>query len=134
MSILKKENILFFDDACIFCNKSIRFVHFIDIHKKIYFAPLQSSLGTEIQEKNKLKELISTVIYYRKGGFHTQSSAIIYCLSDIHLILKPLLILLLIPSFFRNGIYNFIAKNRKKIFKNQTCGIPSESLRKQILE
>jgi predicted DCC family thiol-disulfide oxidoreductase YuxK len=134
MSILLKDNLLFFDDACILCNKSIRLIHLLDIHKKIFFASLQSPIGTEIQQKNNLKEFISTVVYYRKGKFHIQSSAVIFCLTDIHWILKPLLILLLVPTYIRNGIYNFIAKNRKRIFKNQVCSLHSESLRKQILE
>ena len=134
MSILLKDNLLFFDDACILCNKSIRLIHLLDIHKKIFFASLQSPIGTEIQQKNNLKEFISTVVYYRKGKFYTQSSAVIFCLSDIHWILKPLLLFLLVPTFISNGIYNFIAKNRKRIFKNQVCSLHSESLRKQMLD
>lgn len=133
-SILTKDKILFFDDTCILCNKSIRLIHFLDIHKIIFFSSLQSPLGIEIQQIIKLKKFISTVVYYRKGTFYTQSSAIIYCLSDSFWILKPMLIFLLIPKFIRNGIYNFIAKNRKRIFKNQVCSLHSESLRKQIID
>jgi predicted DCC family thiol-disulfide oxidoreductase YuxK len=128
-----KNNLLFFDDDCILCNKSIRFIHSLDIHKKIFFTPLQSDIGIKIQQEIQLQELISTVVYHRYGKYYTQSSAIIYCLSDIHIFLKPLLVFLLVPTFIRNGIYNFIAKHRKKLFKNQTCGIPSESLRKQVI-
>jgi predicted DCC family thiol-disulfide oxidoreductase YuxK len=133
MSILLKDKVLFFDDACILCNKSIRLVHFIDIQKKIFFSPLQSPLGIEIQIKNNFKVLDSTVVYYRKGEFYTQSNAIIRCLSDTFWLLKPILVFLLVPSFIRNKIYNLVAKNRKRIFKGQTCGLPSESLRKQII-
>jgi predicted DCC family thiol-disulfide oxidoreductase YuxK len=134
MNNLMHKYILFFDDACILCNKSIRFIHSLDKHKQIFFCPLQSDLGIEIQQKKQLKQLVSTVIYFRKSKLHVQSSAIFYCLSDIHWALKPVLLLLFIPPFIRNGIYNFIAKNRKKIFKNQLCEIPSESLRKQIVD
>lgn len=134
MNNLKHKYILFFDDDCILCNKSIRLIHSLDKHKKIYFSPLQSDLGIEIQQKKQLKQLVSTVIYFRKSKIHDQSSAIFYCLSDIHWSLKPLLLFLFIPPFIRNGVYNFIAKNRKKIFKNQLCEIPSESLRKQIVD
>jgi predicted DCC family thiol-disulfide oxidoreductase YuxK len=134
MSILLKDKVLFFDDACILCNKSIRLIHFLDIRKTLFFSPLQSPLGIEIQQKSNLKELDSTVIYFRKGNLHTQSTAIIYCLSDSFWLFKPILIFLAIPTFIRNGIYNFIAKNRKRIFKNQTCSLPSESLRKQIID
>ena len=134
MDVIFKDNLLFFDDTCILCNKSIRFIHFLDKQKKISFASLQSPLGNDVQLKNKLKDPISTVIYHRKGIFHLQSSAIIYCLSDIRWFLKPLLILLLVPPILRNNLYNFIAKNRKRFFKNQTCSLPSESLRKQIVD
>lgn len=134
MSILLKDKVLFFDDACILCNKSIRLIHFLDIRKNLFFSPLQSPLGIEIQRKNNLKELDSTVIYYRKGNFHTQSTAIIYCLSDCYWFFRPIIIFLLIPSRLRNKCYEFIARNRKRIFKNQTCSLPSESLRKQMLD
>ena len=134
MDVIFKDNLLFFDDTCILCNKSIRFIHFLDKHKKISFASLQSPIGNDVQLKNKLKDPISTVIYHRKGIFHLQSSAIFYCLSDTRWFLKPLLILLLVPPILRNNLYNFIAKNRKRFFKNQTCSLPSESLRKQIVD
>lgn len=134
MNVIFKDNLLFFDDSCILCNKSIRFIHFIDKHKKISFASLQSPIGNDVQLKNKLKDPISTVIYHRKGIFHLQSSAIIYCLSDTRWFLKPILLLLLVPPILRNNLYNFIAKNRKRFFKNQTCSLPSESLRKQIVD
>lgn len=133
MSNITKEHILFFDDACILCNKSIRFIHFLDIKKKIFFCPLKTSLGIEIQKTNKLKALDSTVIYYKKGTCYTQSSAIIHCLSDSFWLFKPSLILLLSPSFIRNKIYELIARNRTFFFKNRTCSLPSDSLRKQIL-
>ena len=128
-----KNNLLFFDDDCILCNKSIRFIHFLDSKKIIYFTPLQSEFGIEIQKQIKVTALISTVVYYRKDKFYTQSSAIIHCISNINWYYKPILILLLIPPFIRNGLYNFIAQNRKKFFLNQSCNIPSESLLKQIV-
>lgn len=134
MSILLKDKVLFFDDACILCNKCIRLIHFLDVHKTLFFSPLQSPLGIEIQRKSNLKELDSTVIYHKNGKLYTQSSAIIHCLSDSYWLLKPVLIFLIIPSYLRNKIYELIARNRKRIFKNQTCSLPSESLRKQIID
>ncbi len=133
MNMFLKNNLLFFDDDCILCNKSIRFIHFLDTHHKIFFTPLQSPLGIEIQQEIHLKEQNSSVVYHRNRKLHTQSNAILYCLSDLHWFLKPLLLFLLIPPIIRNTLYNFVAKNRKKLFKNATCSVPSESLRKQLI-
>ena len=133
MNTLSINNILFFDEECILCNKSIRFIHFLDIHKRIYFGPLQSEQGISIQNELQLTETLSTVVYFKEGKLYTKSSAIIHCLADIHWFLKPILFFLLIPTFIRNQIYDFIATNRKRIFRDQSCEIPSESLKKQIL-
>lgn len=133
MKTLSKNNILFFDEDCILCNKSIRFIHILDIHKRIYFSSLQTQLGEEIQKEIQIKQSLSTVIYYKKGKIYSKSSAIFHCLSDIHWFLKPLKLFLLIPKVIRNGLYDFIASNRKLLFKNQTCKLPSKSLKKQVL-
>jgi predicted DCC family thiol-disulfide oxidoreductase YuxK len=133
MNKLSKNNILFFDEDCILCNKSIHIIHFLDIQKRIYFSSLQSELGIIIQKKIKLNQTLSTVIYYKNGKLHTKSTAIIRCVSDLYWPLKLTLIFLLIPKPIRNFTYDFIAKNRKRIFSNQTCKVPSESLKKQLL-
>jgi predicted DCC family thiol-disulfide oxidoreductase YuxK len=128
-----RNNLLFFDGDCVLCNKSIRFIHFLDSKRVIFFSPLQSELGLEIQNQLQLPKFISTVVYHHKGILYSKSSAVIHCLSDTNWYFKPILLLLLIPKFIRDKVYDFIAENRKKIFRNQSCSIASESLRKQVI-
>ena len=129
------SHILLFDSDCILCNKSVQYIIKHDSKKIFYFASLQSKYGQEFLQANNLPlNVYSTVIYLQKNKIHIKSSAAIRAFAALNILSKIFLILLIFPRPIRDFVYNLIAKNRKRFFKNQTsCLIPTEELKKRML-
>lgn len=63
-----------------------------------------------------------TFVYVRKGVFLIKSTASLYVLKDLGGLWKLLYGFIVIPRFFRDLIYDFIAHNRYRLFgKNESC-------------
>lgn len=135
---MENRKIIFFDGVCNLCNSLIDYVINRNKNKSIYYATLQSDIA-----KSKLKEYnniilepdFKTIYYYKNGIVHSKSSAILHIfleLSYLHKISAK--ILLLIPKFIRDYIYNIIARNRYRFFgKKQTCRLPTKEEKQQFL-
>jgi predicted DCC family thiol-disulfide oxidoreductase YuxK len=69
-------------------------------------------------------EKLSTVIYWDTKKLHTKSSASLHIAKDMRNWISIFYILIIIPPIIRNGIYDYIAKNRTRWFgKTDTCMI-----------
>lgn len=127
------DNIVFFDGVCGLCNKFVDFVIRYDRSKKILFSPLQGKLA-QTQIRN-LTVNVDSVILYSNGNLYQKSTAAIRILSLMGGIWKCCILLLIIPPFIRNYIYDRVAKNRYKWFgKNEFCRIPSQEELKRFIE
>jgi predicted DCC family thiol-disulfide oxidoreductase YuxK len=42
-------------------------------------------------------------------------------------------IFMIIPKTVRDGIYDFIAKNRKRLLKSESCIIPDEMIKSKFI-
>ncbi len=135
-SIPTDKPILLFDGVCNLCNGFVQFVIQRDPEGKIRFASLQSDAGqTLLQAADMPTEELSTVVLYENGRFYTHS--------DVPLLVArkfggawPLLYgFVIIPKFIRDGIYNWIARNRYRWFgKRESCMIPTPDLKARFLD
>jgi predicted DCC family thiol-disulfide oxidoreductase YuxK len=65
---------------------------------------------------------------------YTKSSAALRIARKLSKLWPLFIIFIIIPSFIRDGIYDFIAKNRYKWFgKKEQCMIPTPGLREKFL-
>jgi len=116
-----KKAIIFFDDDCLLCNKTVLFLLKRDTHKTLQFAPIGGdtfqALNLETISANK-----NTVIFFKSGKISLRSTAILKTLSHLPFPWKLATIFTIIPKPIRDFFYRYVAKNRIKFFgKNNMC-------------
>lgn len=132
---MQNKKIILFDGVCAFCNYWVRFIHKHNKAKNIFFLPLQDARSEKLLPKGLTPKELKSVVYYNAGQIYTQSTAALQVGRELNFFLRMLSnILLIIPKFFRDKVYNFIAKYRYNWFgQYDTCPMPTDSLKKQFL-
>jgi predicted DCC family thiol-disulfide oxidoreductase YuxK len=123
-------DIILFDGVCNFCNASINFVIDHDAERRFRFASLQSDYGQRVLlENGRSITNFDTVLLLREGELYQKSEAAL----EIVRYLRGwswLYIFRFTPFFFRNFIYDSIAKYRYNIFgKTESCRLPTKEER-----
>lgn len=66
--------------------------------------------------------------------FYTKSTAALMVSKELNSILKTLFPFIVLPAFFRDFVYDIIAKNRYKLFgRKDSCRIPTEAEKAKFL-
>ena len=127
--------IILFDGHCNLCNSWVKFVVKRDSTKKIKFAPLQSEIGKNILDKNKIADNYNeSLVLLRDGNYFIKSTAAIKIFSLLDGWEKHLKYLIIIPVPIRDFFYSLVAKYRYKVFgKVDTCIAPSEEISERFL-
>tara|TARA_B100000700_G_C14464459_1_gene587704 strand:+ start:200 stop:595 length:396 start_codon:yes stop_codon:yes gene_type:complete len=127
--------ILLFDGHCNFCNAWVRLIVRRDTAKKIFFAPLQSSVGRKMLEEQKIDvNYTDSLIFFEEERFSVSSTAALRIFSYLDGWERNLQFLTFVPRPFRDAFYHFIAKYRYKLFgKSEHCMVPTPELRKRFL-
>jgi predicted DCC family thiol-disulfide oxidoreductase YuxK len=124
---MEKEKIVFFDGVCNLCTASVQFLLRTNRKKNLKFAPLQSDYFHK-QFPNHPYELES-ILYFVDGKLFAESTAVILICRELIFPLPLILVLLVIPRFFRDLVYRMIARSRYRIFgKKETCYLPTPEL------
>lgn len=128
---MKKENIILFDGVCNLCNASVLFVIERDKKNVFQFASLQSSFGQQVLKKHQLSSSdFDSMILLQDGIIHQRSDAALRIAKELSGAWKLLYGFIIVPRFIRNGVYNFVARNRYKWFgKQEACMIPTPELK-----
>lgn len=127
--------IVIFDGDCAFCNKSVMLILKKDKTKSIEVCSNQSEKGKElIKEYNITADINSTIVYILDHKVYYKSTAALTISKNLTGGFPLLYGFTAVPKFIRDGVYDFIAKHRKKIIKNEySCEFVSdESIRKRI--
>ena len=129
------HSIILFDGVCNLCNGAVNFVIKRDPGNVFKFTPLQEKQGVLLLKKHAIdaQELDSIVLVENKKVY-TKSSAALRIARKLSGLWPLFFVLLIIPRFIRDGVYDFIAKNRYKWFgKKKQCMIPTPGLREKFL-
>lgn len=129
--------IVYFDGECNLCNGSVQFIIRRDPRKRFLFAALQSAAGAKAKDEmthhGKDKVPDSVVLYY-KGRYLVKSTAALTIAKLLGGAWPVLYAGIILPRFIRDGIYEFISRNRYKWFgKRNECMIPTPELRERFL-
>ena len=128
---IEGKKIVFYDGECGFCNRSIAFVLKKDKSKSILFASIQSDFTTSLFQNNNWDEPdLSTFYLYEKDGLYQKSNAALRVARNFKFPYSLLQSFWIVPRFIRDGVYNSVAKHRKKISKGY-CYVPN-SLEKEL--
>ncbi|MDA9554824.1 thiol-disulfide oxidoreductase DCC family protein [Pelobium sp.] len=129
------QHIILFDGVCNLCNGFVQFVIKRDKKANFKFAALQSAAAKEILLANQLNpQELKTVIFIRDHKVYTQSDAALQIAKGLDGLWPLAGVLLVIPKFIRNAVYQFIAKNRYRWFgEKETCMVPTPDLQNRFL-
>ncbi len=132
----KHKQLILFDGVCNLCNSSVNYVIKHDKNDVFRFAPLQGETGIAIIEKFNLdtSQTDSILLYSEDKGLKIKSSAALAIASKLGFPRNLLTIFYIIPTFIRNWVYDYIAKNRYKWYgKKNACMIPTPELKEKFL-
>ena len=132
---MNENAIILFDGVCNFCNAAINFVLKQDKKGVFRFAPLQSEAGQRLLKQYNLSTAeFDSFVLIDDGKIYKKSSASLRVMNKLPWYWKEAQLLRLIPTPFRDAIYDFIAKNRYKWFgKKEQCMIPTPEMRNRFL-
>ena len=125
---MQNQYIILFDGVCNFCNFWVNFVIDKDKDNIFRIAALQSESGQKLLQKFELDSFeFDTFILVVNDKYFTKSTAALMISKNLSGIIKLLYPLIILPEPIRDFVYNFIAKNRYKIFgKRDVCRVPTE--------
>jgi predicted DCC family thiol-disulfide oxidoreductase YuxK len=127
-------NIVLFDGVCNLCNKQVLLLIKHDNNNIFQFAAMQTSGGEKILKKYHLLDDKKSIILIKNGIVFYKSDAIIEIAKQITGWPQILKYAFLFPKFLRDGMYDFIAKNRYYLFgKQETCLVLPEQVRNKFI-
>lgn len=130
-----KQNIIFFDGVCNFCNGAVNFIIKRDINNKFLFSSLQSDNAKKIlSQYHKNNTDLNTLILIKNDTLFEKSDAVIEITKEFSGLWFLVSYFKILPQSLRDFIYSFIAKNRYKLFgKKESCMIPTKEQKKRFL-
>ncbi len=129
------KSIILFDGVCNLCNGAVQFVIKRDKHNSIQFAPLQTETAHKLLADHHLPiGEMQSFIFIENGNAYTRSTAALRVCRYLKGLWPLMYGLIIVPKFIRDGIYNWIARNRYRWFgqKNE-CMIPTPELQSKFL-
>lgn len=130
------DKIVLFDGVCNLCENSVQFIIRKNKKKNIQFASLQGLFGQAILKENKLNTTeFSSLIFVENGRIYTKSSGALRITKHLKGLWPLMICFLIVPKFIRDGVYNYIAKNRYKWYgKKTSCWLPTPELKQRFLD
>lgn len=131
-----KTNIVLFDGKCNLCNNTVQFIIRKDPESKFRFSSLQSESAQLLLGQLGLPhDSFDSIVYITEDAFYIKSTAVLRILRGLSGGLRHLYILIIIPRFIRDVVYDFIAERRYKWYGvRESCMIPTPELQKRFLE
>lgn len=131
-----KQPVILFDGVCSLCNGAVQYVLKHDAQKQFQFASLQSNFGQQVLAKYNLsKTNFSSFILLENDKIYLKSTAALLVAKQLEGAASWLYFFRVIPTFIRDGVYNFIANNRYKWFgKQDACWLPTPALKARFLD
>jgi predicted DCC family thiol-disulfide oxidoreductase YuxK len=129
------DDVILYDGVCVFCSRWIRFIAARDTQRRFRFTAIQSAYGTRLAQAFGIDPRDPDTNAVIHGGVaYFKSDAALTVLSNL-----PgwgwTRVLRLAPKFFRDAVYNLVARNRYRIFgKYDECFLPDASFRARVME
>ncbi len=127
--------IILFDGVCNLCNGAVQFIIRHDKNKIFRFASLQSEAGRHLLVRHNLPAAqLDSFILVENDKAYDRSTGALRVAKKLNGLIPLLYGFIIVPKFIRNGVYNWVARNRYKWFgKKEECMIPTPELRARFL-
>ncbi len=123
----REKAVILFDGVCNLCNSSIDFVLKRDQKDRFIVGALQSEEGKKLLSRFDVNpEYLDSLVLIEDDRIFFRSTAALRIAKTLPGAWPLLYGLVILPAFLRNGIYDWIGKNRYRWFgKKQTCRLPT---------
>lgn len=131
-----EQAIILFDGVCNLCNSFVKFVIKHDKPKCFKFAALQSETAKFILLRLEINpdSLPNSVILIDNETIYLKSEAALRIAKKLDGRFKHLYYLKFLPRWFRDPVYDFIARNRYALFgKKNSCMVPTPEMTNRFL-
>ena len=131
----EKHPVILFDGVCNLCSWTVQFIIKRDRSGLFRFASLQSEVGGRmlIQAGLDPTKLDSIVLCWGKNHYF-KSGAVLRILRHLSFPWPLFIVGMVLPAFFRDGIYDLVGRNRYHWFgKTDSCMIPSSGIQQRFL-
>ncbi len=131
----KPKKIILFDGVCNLCNNAVVFIIKRDKKDVFRFAAIQSDEGEKLIKKHNIDtSKTDSIILIENDTYSVKSTAALKIAKHLKGGYPLLYGFIILPAFFRNWVYDIIAKNRYKWFgKKDNCMIPTPELKEKFL-
>lgn len=120
--------LLIYDGDCNMCSNFIRFIVRYNRNPDLKITDLNNKQISDYIDPN-----IDSIIFVKNNQKYVYSDAILLLLASSNRLFIPILLLRLLPKSLRNHLYKIVARNRKQLFKNNSCRIPTEKEKRMFL-
>jgi len=133
-TISGKPIIVFYDGTCGLCNGFIRWIAAADSQDLLRFAPLEGLTAKHWEIKLPEKRAEWTILAVENDKSYDRSDAVLEILRKTILWVDVSNLLFIVPRFFRDWVYRFVARWRHLLpFDPKFCEMPSAALRGKLL-
>ena len=130
------QPLLLYDGVCLLCNGLIKFVLKADKKGKIHISPLQSDYaGKRLEGTDIIAKDLDSVVLIANSQVYSSSRAVLELFRLLGFPYQLLYIFRVVPSFIRDAIYRWIARNRYGWFgKADACLMPDKRFMDRFIE
>jgi predicted DCC family thiol-disulfide oxidoreductase YuxK len=127
--------VVLFDGVCNFCNGAVNFIIARDRDAYFKFAPLQSEVGIETQDRYGIdSSKIDSIILVEDEKVYLHSTAALKIARHLNGAWPVFYAFIVIPRPIRDWAYKLFAKYRYKLFGRQdACMMPTPDVRARFL-
>jgi len=129
------DEVILYDGVCVFCSRWVRFVAARDVERRFRFTAIQSGYGTRLAQAFGIDpDDPDTNAVIHGGEVLFKSDAALTVLGALPG-WRWTRMLRALPKPLRDAVYDFIARNRYRIFgKYEECFVPDAELRERVIE
>lgn len=127
--------IVIFDGDCLFCQRSVRFIHRHDPTNQFRFASRQSASGSRLLGQVGIGLAPNSMVLIDEGGTWLRSDAVLRIAARLGRPWSLARVFLFVPRLLRDGVYALVAAIRYRLSGFlPACELPDAALRAKILE
>lgn len=131
---LTDKVIIVYDGECVFCSRSMAWIVDHDVHDRIRLTPCTSPLGSDLMREHGIDpDDPSTFLVIIEGQPFVRSRAMLKLVPLLDARAQPLRVFGLIPDPVRNVVYDWTARNRRRLIKGD-CPVPSREMTRRMIE
>ncbi|MFC2089936.1 thiol-disulfide oxidoreductase DCC family protein [Bacteroidota bacterium] len=132
---METNAVIFFDDTCILCSRSVRWIYRHDVKKILHFASVTSDLYNDtVMLRSDYIPGVDSIVFMIDNRLYFRSDAVMQIVKRLRFPIPLLQIFMLVPRRFRDRIYDWIARKRYQWFgKRSNCIIPGVDLKGRVV-